>query len=163
MKPRILIVDDDPSIVASLSERFQARGYQVTTAGSGEEALATLKEGVEPVVVLILSDINMPGMSGLELQEKLSDLNSSLPIIFITGHGDIPMAVRAMQRGAVDFIQKVQRLFQSRIIAAALKSDKPFQPPLPMRLLSRIPFFRRKFAQVLAYGLKPELLDDELI
>ena len=54
----------------------------------------------------LILDIRMPGMSGLELQERLCELNSSLPIIFITGHGDIPMAVRAMQRGAVDFIQK---------------------------------------------------------
>ncbi|MCY3750789.1 MAG: FAD-dependent oxidoreductase [Gammaproteobacteria bacterium] len=71
--------------------------------------------------------------------------------------------VQRRRESAVDFIQKLQRLFQNRIIAAALKSDKPFQPPLPMRLLSRVPFFRRKFAQVLAYGLKPEILDSSLI
>lgn len=71
--------------------------------------------------------------------------------------------VQRRRESAVDFIQKLQRVIQNRIIAAALKSDRPFQPPLPMRLLSKIPFFRRKFAQVLAYGLKPELLDNGLI
>ena len=71
--------------------------------------------------------------------------------------------VQRRRESAVVFIQKLQRVIQNRIIAAALKSDRPFQPPLPMRLLSKIPFFRRKFAQVLAYGLKPEILDSSLI
>ena len=61
------------------------------------------------------------------------------------------------------FIQTLQGFIQNRIIATALKSDKPFQPPLPLRLLSRSAMFRRKFAQVLAYGLQPELLDDGLV
>ena len=64
---------------------------------------------------------------------------------------------------AVDFIQKLQRFIQNRIIAVALKSDKPFQPPLAMHILSGSAFVRRKFAQILAYGMKPELLDDDLI
>ena len=63
---------------------------------------------------------------------------------------------------AVAFIQQLQRFIQNRIIAAALKSDKPFQPPLPMRILSRSAFVQRKFAQILAYGFKPEMLDEEL-
>ena len=71
--------------------------------------------------------------------------------------------VQRRRESAVDFIQKLQRFIQNRIIAAALKSDRPFQPPLPMRLLSKVPFIRRKFAQVLAYGLRPEMLDDMLI
>ena len=71
--------------------------------------------------------------------------------------------VQRRRESAVDFIQKLQRFIQNRITAAALKSDRPFQPPLPMRLLSKVPFFRRKFAQILAYGLRPELLVGDLI
>jgi len=73
----------------------------------------------------LVLDIRMPGMGGLELQEKLNDLGSTLPIIFITGHGDVPMAVEAMQKGAVDFIQKPfrdQELLEQ--IAEALKTDQ---------------------------------------
>ena len=98
------------------------------------------------------------------IQDAVSAANVLVPPLKQGAVSEQDLAeVQKRRESAVDFIQKVQRLFQSRIIAAALKSDKPFQPPLPMRLLSRIPFFRRKFAQVLAYGLKPELLDDELI
>ena len=71
--------------------------------------------------------------------------------------------VQKRRETAVAFIQQLQRFIQNRIIAAALKSDKPFQLPLPIRILSRSAFVQRKFAQVLAYGLKPELLDDDLI
>ena len=71
--------------------------------------------------------------------------------------------VQKRREASVAFIQQLQRFIQNRIIAAALKSDKPFQPPLPMRILSRSAFVQRKFAQILAYGLKPELLDDDLI
>ena len=73
----------------------------------------------------LVLDIRMPGMGGLELQEKLNDLGSTLPIIFITGHGDVPMAVEAMQKGAVDFIQKPfrdQELLDR--IGEALKTDQ---------------------------------------
>ena len=71
--------------------------------------------------------------------------------------------VQRRRETAVAFIQQLQRFVQNRVIAAALKSGKPFQPPLPMRILSKSAFVRRKFAQILAYGLKPELLDDGLV
>ena len=71
--------------------------------------------------------------------------------------------VQKRREAAVAFIQQLQRFIQNRIIAAALKSDKPFQLPLPMRILTRSAFVQRKFAQVLAYGLKPELLDEGLV
>ena len=71
--------------------------------------------------------------------------------------------VQRRRETAVAFIQKLQRFIQDRIIAAALESDKPFQPPLPLRLLTKSAYFRRKFAQILAYGLRPELLNDEVI
>ena len=98
------------------------------------------------------------------IQDAVSAANVLVPPLKQGNVSEKDLAeVQRRRESAVDFIQKMQRLIQNRIIAAALKSDKPFQPPLPMRLLSRSAFFRRKFAQVLAYGLKPELLDDSLI
>ncbi len=78
-------------------------GQSVETYGAGQEFLEAYSEDRPGCLVL---DIRMPGMSGLELQQKLNEKHSILPIIFITGHGDVPMAVEAMQAGAVDFIQK---------------------------------------------------------
>ena len=98
------------------------------------------------------------------IQDAVSAANVLTPRLKLESVSEQDLAeVQRRRESAVDFIQKVQRLFQNRIIAAALKSDKPFRPPLPMRLLSRSALFRRKLAQVLAYGLKPELLDGELI
>jgi FixJ family two-component response regulator len=87
----------------ALKMLLRSVGQAVETYGSGQEFLDTYSEDRPGCLVL---DIRMPGMSGLELQQKLNEKHSILPIIFITGHGDVPMAVEAMQAGAVDFIQK---------------------------------------------------------
>ena len=100
----ILCVDDEENILSSLERVFlEEEDCEIITANGGEKGLEVLKE--RPVD-LIISDQRMPGMSGLTLQDKLAAENIDLPIIFITGHGDVPMAVDAMQKGAVDFIQK---------------------------------------------------------
>lgn len=111
----------------------------------------------------IMSPVGGVGIN-YAIQDAVSAANVLVPPLKQGNVSEQDLAeVQRRRESAVDFIQKVQRVIQNRIIAAALKSDKPFQPPLPMRLLSRSAFFRRKFAQVLAYGLKPELLDDSLI
>ena len=98
------------------------------------------------------------------IQDAVSAANVLVPRLVQGTVSENDLAeVQRRREVAVAFIQKLQRFIQNRIIAAALKSDKPFQPPLPMRLLSKVPFFRRKFAQVLAYGLRPEMLDVNLI
>ena len=99
----VFVVDDDDAVRDSLMDLVDSVGLRVESFASAQAFLDTYDAGRAGCLVL---DIRMPGMSGLELQERLCELNSSLPIIFITGHGDIPLAVRAMQRGAMDFIQK---------------------------------------------------------
>lgn len=102
-RPTIFVVDDDAAVRDALKLLLRSVGQAVETFGSGQEFLDAYGEDRAGCLVL---DIRMPGMSGLELQQKLNEKHSILPIIFITGHGDVPMAVEAMQAGAVDFIQK---------------------------------------------------------
>ncbi|MBB6093440.1 FixJ family two-component response regulator [Povalibacter uvarum] len=102
-RPTIFVVDDDSAVRDALKLLLRSVGQAVETFGSGQEFLDAYSEDRPGCLVL---DIRMPGMSGLELQQKLNERHSILPIIFITGHGDVPMAVEAMQAGAVDFIQK---------------------------------------------------------
>ena len=99
----VFVVDDDDAVRDSLVDLVDSVGLRAEAFPNAQVFLNAYNPSRSGCLVL---DIRMPGMSGLELQERLGELNSSLPIIFITGHGDIPMAVRAIQRGAVDFIQK---------------------------------------------------------
>jgi len=102
-RPTIFVVDDDAAVRDALKLLLRSVGHAVETFGSAQEFLDAYGEDRAGCLVL---DIRMPGMSGLELQQKLNEKHSILPIIFITGHGDVPMAVEAMQAGAVDVIQK---------------------------------------------------------
>jgi two-component system response regulator FixJ len=102
-RPMIFVVDDDAAVRDALKLLLRSVGQSVETYASAQEFLDAYSEDRPGCLVL---DIRMPGMSGLELQQKLNERHSILPIIFITGHGDVPMAVEAMQAGAVDFIQK---------------------------------------------------------
>jgi len=99
----VFVVDDDEAVRASLKLLLKTLGLPAQTYASAQEFLATFDARRGGCLVL---DIRMPGMSGLELQEELNTRGAMLPIIFITGHGDVPMAVEAMQRGAMDFLQK---------------------------------------------------------
>jgi len=102
-KPTIFIVDDDPSVRESTELMLKSVGFHVKTFVSAQEFLkANLQEGPGCLIL----DVRMPGMSGLDLQEKLVSAKTPLPVIFITGHGTVPMSVRAMKAGAVDFLQK---------------------------------------------------------
>jgi FixJ family two-component response regulator len=99
----VFLVDDDADIRKALQRSLTRRGYVVECYVSAEEFLKAIDPGCTGCLVL---DVRMPGMSGLELQTELVVLNIQLPIIFITGHGDIPMSVRAMKKGAQDFLEK---------------------------------------------------------
>jgi FixJ family two-component response regulator len=101
--PTIFIVDDDPSVRDSLELLVTSIGYDVKAYSSAHEFLACAPPRASGCLIL---DIRMPGMSGLDLQEKCIADGFFLPIIFITGHGTIPMSVRAMKAGAVDFLEK---------------------------------------------------------
>jgi two-component system response regulator FixJ len=99
----VYIVDDDQAIRHAMGLLLKSVGLQHQVFTSADEFLELHSGNNDGCLVL---DIRMPGLSGLELQQKLIEMESSLPIIFISGHGDIPMAVEAMQKGAFDFIQK---------------------------------------------------------
>lgn len=106
MQPTIFIVDDDPSIRKGLERLLRASGFKVQTFASAEEFLACrpCQEPSNPACLVL--DVRMPGISGINLQRELAKAGIPLPIVFITGHGDIPMSVRAMKNGAVDFLPK---------------------------------------------------------
>jgi two-component system response regulator FixJ len=102
--PVVHIVDDDASVLAAISRLLRASGFAVRTFGSAVEFLATREDDDGPGCVL--ADVQMPGMTGLELQAALAQSRHPLPILFLTGHGDIPSSVRAMRDGAEDFLEK---------------------------------------------------------
>lgn len=99
----VFVVDDDEGVREGLSLLLETVGQRCQLYDSAVEFLESFDESSGGCLVL---DIRMPRMTGLDLQEELNNRNSSLPVIFITGHGDIPMAVEAMRRGALDFIRK---------------------------------------------------------
>jgi FixJ family two-component response regulator len=101
--PTVFVVDDDNAIRNSLRLLLKSVDLASRTMGSAAEFLETYDASQPGCLVL---DVRMPGMSGLELQQELNRRGATLPVIFITGHGDIPMAVEAMQHGAFDFLQK---------------------------------------------------------
>ncbi len=102
-EPIVFIIDDDASMRRALTNLFQSVGLEVEAFGSAPEMLQSKVPDVASCLVL---DIRLPGLSGLDLQTELASANIHIPIIFITGHGDIPMTVRAMKGGAVDFLTK---------------------------------------------------------
>ena len=100
---RVYIVDDDEAVRDSIGMLLETVDIPYVTYPDAQSFLAQVDPSQVNCLVL---DIRMPGMSGLELQEKLAAMEVDVPIVFITGHGDIPMAVEAMRRGAVDFLRK---------------------------------------------------------
>lgn len=101
--PIVLVVEDDASMRRALSNLFQSVGLQVELFGSASDMLKSQLPDVTSCLVL---DVRLPGLSGLDFQTELAKANIQIPIIFMTGHGDIPMTVRAMKGGAVDFLTK---------------------------------------------------------
>ena len=101
--PVIFIVDDDVSVRKSLARLIRSAGYAVEAFGSAEEFLSR-GPSIGPCCLVL--DVRMPGVTGLDLQKSLAGAMHGIPIVFITGHGDVPMSVNAMKAGAVDFLTK---------------------------------------------------------
>ena len=121
-EPKVHIVDDDDAMRDSLKWLLESRGLEVELYSSGEAFLAAFNSGFCGCLVL---DVRMPGMNGMDLYEQLKARNSTLPVIFITGHGDVPMAVSALKKGAADFIEKpFNDQDMLRLIESCLKQDR---------------------------------------
>lgn len=120
--PIIYIIDDDDSIRLSLDSLFRSVGFATRTLGSTQEFLAADRPDMDACLVL---DIRLQGTSGLDFQEQLAESGIHIPVILMTGHGDIPMSVRGMKAGAVDFLTKPFR-DQDMLdaVASALKVDR---------------------------------------
>jgi FixJ family two-component response regulator len=119
----VFVVDDDPGVRRSLAMLLSAVGLEVETFPTALEFLERFRAGAGGCLLL---DIQMPGMNGLALQDEIARRRLSIPIVFLTGHGDVPMAVRAMRKGAYDFVEKPfddQRLIYT--VLNALRTQKP--------------------------------------
>ena len=128
MPTRIVVIDDEQDMRASISQWLSLSGFQPEAYGSAEEALPVLSAEFPGIVI---SDIRMPGMDGMALLKKLAAMDSALPVILITGHGDVPMAVEAMRSGAVDFLLKpfqdtdlLDRVSQALAMDAANQAER---------------------------------------
>lgn len=120
--PIVFVVDDDPSVRTSTERLVRSVGFAVKTFGSAAEFLASPRPEVPACLVL---DVRMPGQSGLDLQRELTASGIQIPIIFVTGHGNIPMTVRAMKEGAVEFLTKPYRRNDLlAAIRAAIERDR---------------------------------------
>jgi FixJ family two-component response regulator len=123
--PTIWVVDDEPDVRDGLTFLLRSAHYEVVTCPSGEDLLDQVDEGCTGCILL---DLRMPGMDGSEVQRELARRGCRLPIVFLSGHGDIPIAVQAIRAGALDFLEKPvrdERLFSA--VERALEEDRQRQ------------------------------------
>lgn len=122
----VFLVDDDDAVRDSVSMLMRSAGLRTREFASAAEFL---EEWGQDQLGCLLLDVRMPGMSGLELQQELNRRNHTLPIVFISAHGDIPMAVEAVRRGAVDFIQKPfdDQALLDKVVQALASSERRYE------------------------------------
>ena len=160
----VYVVDDDEAVRDSLKWLLEGVSYTVRTFDSAESFLA----GFDPqAIACLVLDVRMPGMSGLELQEDLLSRKVDLPLIFITGHGDVPMAVNTMKRGAADFIEKpfdqaklkaqVERMLAQARDAASRRERERINQALMSRLTARE---QQGLERIMAGRLNKQIADD---
>lgn len=163
--PRVVVVDDEPAVREALDSLLRSVGLRTLLFASPAELLQAAPAGEPGCLVL---DVRLPGISGLDFQEQLERHGIELPIVFMTGHGDIPMSVRAMKAGAVDFLAKPFR-DQDMLdaVAAAIERDRARREqlagmePLQARYATLTPREREVMAHVVA-GLMNKQVAAEL-
>ncbi|APR05937.1 response regulator transcription factor [Thauera chlorobenzoica] len=159
------IVDDDEALRDSLAWMLEANGYRVAVHESAESFLQASEPGMTGCLVL---DVRMPGMSGLELFEELGRRRCSLPVVFITGHGDVPMAVSALKKGAVDFIEKpfgerdMLRLIEQCLRLERENRDKRLQEADTARRLEHLTQREREVLDLIIVGKLNKQIADVL-
>lgn len=160
----VYVVDDDDAVRDSLQWLLEASRYRVIGFDSGEKFLANFDPAAIAVAIL---DVRMPGMSGLELQEQLLARKATLPIIFITGHGDVPMAVSTMKKGAVDFIEKpfdqaaLKALVERMLTQARAQASEHERQRISEALLGKLtPREQQVLERIVAGRLNKQIADD---
>ena len=160
----VYVVDDDDAVRDSLQWLLEASRYRVFGFESAEKVLA----GYDPAAIAVaILDVRMPGMSGLELQEELIARKASFPIIFITGHGDVPMAVNTMKKGAVDFIEKpfdqaaLKALVDRLLVEARERAAASERQRMNEALLAKLtPREEQVLERIVAGRLNKQIADD---
>lgn len=160
----VYVVDDDEAVRDSLQWLLEGASYKVQTFDSAERFLA----GFDPrAIACLVLDVRMPGMSGLELQEELLNRKAELPIIFITGHGDVPMAVSTMKKGAADFIEKpfdqakLKSLVEKMLTQAREDAGKRERERMNQQLLARLTAREQQVLErIMAGRLNKQIADD---
>jgi len=160
----VYVVDDDPSFLTAVTRLLRAGGYQVFTCSCATDFLQRSRTD-EPACAIV--DLQMPGLTGLELQDALTKIENELPLIFLTGHGDIPTSVQAMRRGAEDFLTKPVKkelLFDAvdRALArdAAEREQRAHQRELRTRFADLTPREREVLAHLLSGKLNKQIASD---
>ena len=161
----IHVVDDDEALRDSMTWMLEGNNYKVATYDSADAFLRV----ISPVMVgCVVLDVRMPGMSGLELFEELGRRGCSLPVVFITGHGDVPMAVAALKKGAVDFIEKpfseadMLRLIEQCLTLERGNRDKRLQEADTVRRLEHLTQREREVLGLIIIGKLNKQIADVL-
>ena len=161
----IHVVDDDEALRDSMTWMLEGNNYKVATYESAEAFLRVISPAMAGCVVL---DVRMPGMNGLELFEELGRRRCTLPVVFITGHGDVPMAVSALKKGAVDFIEKpfseadMLRLIEQCLMLERGNRDKRLQEADTVRRLEHLTQREREVLGLIIIGKLNKQIADVL-
>jgi FixJ family two-component response regulator len=162
--PKVYVLDDEPEMVKALTRLLRARGFAVLGFTSAHDFLSVVRPGETACLVL---DVAMPELDGLELQRRLTDLGMLIPIIFLTGHGNIPTSVRAIKAGATDFLTKpvdaaalVQAVRSALQVAESRRQEIAETAELTARLASLTPREREVMEHVVAGRLNKQIAYD---
>lgn len=151
----VYVVDDDDAVRRSLSLLLRSAGYAVSAHASAEALLAALDESGAPATACAVVDVRMAGMDGLALQQHLADRRAGrIPVVIVTGHADVPLAVRAMRNGAVDFIEKPyppDRMLAA-VVDAMARTPRESQAGDAMERLATLSPREREVLQALVAG-----------
>jgi len=163
-KGTVYVVDDDEAVRDSLQWLLEGKDYRVKCFDSSESFLSRFDPRE---VACLIADIRMDGMSGLELQDRLVERKSPLPIVFITGHGDVPMAVNTMKKGAVDFIEKpfdqaaLKTLVDRLLVEARERAAASERQRMSEALLAKLtPREEQVLERIVAGRLNKQIADD---